>query len=137
MGESPRRDQGVIAAYLEEVAEDLDAARRLLEPPPNRFAAFHLQQAAEKLVKAVRLHRGLQATKEHNLEVLINELPEGDPWRERLTELEFLSAFATAYRYPTPNKGWRNPGPSAEVSLRTVDAIAAHLAAVRKELLGS
>jgi hypothetical protein len=41
----------VIAAYLDDVDVDLDAGLRLIADPPNRMAAFHLQQAAEKLVK--------------------------------------------------------------------------------------
>jgi hypothetical protein len=45
----------VIIAYLDDVDLEIDAARRLVADPPNRFAAFHLQQASEKLVKAVRL----------------------------------------------------------------------------------
>ncbi len=103
---------------------------------PQRFAAFHLQQAAEKLVKAVRLHRGLFATKEHNLEILIAELPEGDSWRERLEQFEPLSAFATTYRYPTHTKGWRKPGPLPEKLLEIAGAIEALLPVARKELLG-
>ena len=47
----------VVAGYLAAVADDLDAARRLAAPPANRLAAYHLQQAAEKLVKAVLVHR--------------------------------------------------------------------------------
>jgi hypothetical protein len=53
-GDPPKPDPRVIVAYLEDVALELDAARRLIADPPNRFAAFHLEQAAEKLVKAVR-----------------------------------------------------------------------------------
>jgi len=57
---------------------ELDAAKRLIADPPNRFAAFHLEQAAEKLVKAVRLTRGLRVTADHNIEALIDELPAED-----------------------------------------------------------
>jgi hypothetical protein len=42
----------VVLGYLAAAADDLDAARRLAVPPANRLAAYHLQQAAEKLVKA-------------------------------------------------------------------------------------
>ena len=136
MADAPRPDRDVIAAYLDEVEGELDAVRRLVMPPPSRFAAFHLQQAAEKLIKAVRLHSGLFASKEHNLELLINELPEGDPWRERLAEFEMLSAFATTYRYPTPTKGWRKPGPTPEKLLEIAQAIEALVPVARKELLG-
>jgi hypothetical protein len=92
---------------------DLDAATRLLTEPPNILAANHLQQAAEKILSAVRLHRGLLNTKDHDLVILIDgrpvgeprPLPEGDPWRIRFRPLESLSAYATTFRYsltPTP-----------------------------------
>jgi len=45
--EPPAPDPRVIAAYLDDVELELDAARRLVADPPNRFAAFHLQQASE------------------------------------------------------------------------------------------
>ncbi len=72
-----------------------------------------MQQAAEKLLRAVRLDRGLINTKDHDLVILIDgrpvgeprPLPAGDPWRERLRPFEGLSAYATAFRYslsPTP-----------------------------------
>jgi hypothetical protein len=77
------------------------------------LAANHLQQAAEKIICAVRLHRGLLNTKDHDLVILVEgrpggeprPLPEGDPWRDRFRPLEPLSAYATTFRYslsPTP-----------------------------------
>lgn len=95
---------------LDDAELDLDAAKRLIADPPNRLAAFHLQQAAEKLVKAVRLTRGLRLTTENNLEVLIAELPREDAWRSKLTVVEPLSGFATSYRYPS-SMGKRKDGP--------------------------
>jgi len=137
MVDKPRSDQRVIASYLDEVGAELDAVRRLVQPPPNRLAAFHLQQAAEKLIKAVRLHRGLQATKDHNLEILVEELSKEDPWRKRLEKFEELSAYATTYRYPSPTKGSRNRGPTPRELIKIADAIDALLLVAQKELLGS
>ena len=119
----PTPDPRVIAAYLDDVDLELDAARRLVEDPPNRFAAFHLQQAAEKLVKAVRLSRGFRVTADHNIEVLVDELPHDDPWRAKLRVLEPLSSYATTYRYPSPT-GKRKGGPSNEELLGWVKTIA-------------
>jgi HEPN domain-containing protein len=67
MASDPPNATRVIAAYLDDVDLDLDAARRLAADPPNRLAAFHLQQAAEKLVKAVRLARRLHITADHSI----------------------------------------------------------------------
>ncbi|HMG22020.1 MAG TPA: HEPN domain-containing protein, partial [Kofleriaceae bacterium] len=90
-----------MTAFLDDVDLDLEAARRLVVEPANRLAAFHLQQAAEKLIKAVRLSHGLRVTADHNLELLIDELPRDEAWRDKLTVLEPLAAYATSYRYPS------------------------------------
>jgi len=128
--DQPTADLRVVVAYLDDVELDLDAATRLAVDPPNRLAAFHLQQAAEKLVKAVRLHRGLRLTTEHNIEVLVAELPGDDGWREKLTALEPLSGYATSFRYPSP-MGKRKIGPGNDEVLAWIKTIAALSAEVR------
>lgn len=104
---SDKRASRPITKLLAAADLDLDAARRLLVDPPNVLAANHLQQAAEKILGAVRLHRGLLNTRDHDLVILIDgrtdgepkPLPAGDPWRERFRPLEPLSAYATTFRY--------------------------------------
>lgn len=99
------RSQKPIARLLEAAGLDLDAAQRLLQSPPNLLAANHLQQAAEKILSAARLHHGLINTKDHDLVILIDgraggeprPLPPESPWRERFRPLEALSAYATAF----------------------------------------
>ena len=135
MSGDARPDRRVVLAYLEEVEEELVAVHRLLEPPPNRLAPFHLQQAAEKLVKAVRLVRGLPATKEHRLEILLNELPD-DQWRTELDRFVDLGAYATAYRYPTP-AGARKPGPPPAELASRAQALRALLEEVRSDIESS
>lgn len=115
----------VVMAYLEGVREELDAVARLAAPPTNRLAAYHLQQAAEKLVKAVRLHRGHPATLEHRISLLLDALTATDPWRGRLEPLDRFSQFATAYRYPSPT-GKLRAGPDSaalEAGRAEVDAL--------------
>lgn len=133
-GNAPTPDPRVIEAYLDDVAAELDAATRLSTAPPSRFAAFHLQQAAEKLVKAVRLHRGLVATNDHNLVALVAELPENDSWRARLDALGTLSAYATAYRYPSPG-GRRRTGPESAEVATWIKTITERLSEARRDLL--
>jgi|1185.fasta_scaffold195988_2 HEPN domain-containing protein len=99
--DSSHIDHRVIAAFLDDVDFELEAVARLNVDPPSRFAAFHLQQAAEKLVKAVRLSRGLRTTADHDIERLIGELPLDDVWRTKLSVLEPLASYATSYRYPS------------------------------------
>jgi HEPN domain-containing protein len=117
-------DPRVITAYLDDVDLELDAAKRLIADPPSRFAAFHLQQAAEKLVKAVRLQRGLRITAEHNIEVLVAELPHDDVWRMKLVVLEPLSTYATSFRYPSPT-GKRRDGLSNDEVVAWIKTITA------------
>ena len=127
MADAPGPDLRVIVAYLDDVHVELDAASRLVADPPNRLAAFHLQQTAEKLIKAVRLARGLRVTADHNLEILVDELPASDPWRAKLSVLDPLASYATTYRYPSPT-GKRKAGPTSDeiqVWLVTIAALAA------------
>ncbi len=128
-----RPELRVVVAYLEDAEQELVAVDRLLAPPANRLAAFHLQQAAEKLVKAVRLARGLQATKEHRLEILLNDLPEDDRWRVEFESFVSLGAYATAYRYPTPT-GTRKPGPPAAEMASVAHALRLLLERLRQEV---
>ena len=130
-------DPRVISGYLDEVAGELDAFGRLLVPPVNRLAPYHLQQAAEKLIKAVRLARGLQATVQHNLEILVDELEPRDPWKSRLATLEWLSVYATAYRYPSATSGFRKPPPDDAKLRECARAIEAMLVEARSTLLPS
>ena len=121
----PEPSPRVIAAHLDDVRNDLDAFSAIFAIQ-NRLAVVHLQQAAEKLVRAVRLHRGLVNTKDHDLSLLIDghrgdptrlplPLPADDVWRPRLVELEWLSAYATAYRYPTSSGSFRDTPPDAKL----------------------
>jgi HEPN domain-containing protein len=128
--EPPKPDPIVIVAYLDDVDGELEAARRLSKDPPSRFAAFHLQQAAEKLVKAVRLHRGLFASADHNILALVEELPSDDVWRAKLSPLGVLSAYATTFRYPSP-AGKRKPGLSSQEVLEWIETIGALVVDVR------
>src|ERR1700688_2081505 len=87
-----------IEKLLKSASLDLDVAKRCLVDPPNILAANHLQQAAEKILGAVRLHRGLLNTKDHDLVILIDgraggnprPLPDGAPGRDRFRPLESL-----------------------------------------------
>lgn len=134
--ETPKPDPIVIAAYLDDVAGELEAARRLSEDPPSRFAAFHLQQAAEKLAKAVRIHRGLFATADHNILALIDGFPTDDVWRVKLSALGVLSAYATTFRYPSAT-GKRKPGLTRKEVLEWIEKIHALVVELRAVLAGS
>jgi HEPN domain-containing protein len=84
--------------------EDLSAAGELLARYP-RQAAFHLQQAAEKLLKAVLISEGLAFPFGHQIGALAALLPLDHPWRADLAAYDALTEFATALRYPSPDGG--------------------------------
>lgn len=122
-----------VVAYLELATKDAEAAE-LLVVGGNRYAAYHAQQAVEKLTKAVLLAKGIEAGIEHRLEELFKRLVESDPWRDRLHLLAGYSAYATAFRYPTP--GGRIPSdPPADTIRRDLKTVRDLIATARVELL--
>jgi HEPN domain-containing protein len=122
-----------VTAYLELATKDVEAAE-LLVAGGNRYAAYHVQQAVEKLTKAALLANGIEAGIEHRLEELFKRFAEGDPWPARLHPLASYSAYATAFRYPTP--GGRIPSdPPADTIRRDLTTIRDLIATARTELL--
>src|SRR5271166_1310929 len=89
-----------VAALLEMANEDLAGASALLGIS-TRLARYHVQQSAEKAVKAFLELRGLNPGREHRFESLAEMLPQGDQWRGRIQDFDLLSPAATALRYPT------------------------------------
>jgi HEPN domain-containing protein len=120
-----------VATFLHLAVDDLDAAE-MLARIGNRNAAYHVQQAIEKIIKALLLHRGIEAGIEHRLENLVDRLPEGDPWSNRLEEWLEYSAYATTYRYPMPGGGIPR-GPAASQVLGDVEKLREVERRVREE----
>lgn len=92
----------VIGRWLKRADIDLTAIRNLLygPEPSAESAAYHCQQAAEKIMKAGLITAGLHPPKEHNLRELNALLPPGNPLAPVFRPLEPLSAYITAFRYP-------------------------------------
>jgi len=97
-----------VAAFLEDARLDLELAEFALSKK-NRLGAFHVQQAAEKLIKAVRAQHELTLGSSHELDDLvegskhrgIEAIPEGAAFRDELAGLSSLTQYATTFRYPT------------------------------------
>jgi HEPN domain-containing protein len=124
-----------VAAYLELATKDAEAADLLLAGG-NRYAAYHVQQAVEKITKALLLARGIEAGIEHRLEELFKRFPADDGWPERLRPFVGYSAYATAFRYPTP--GGRIPAdPPADTLRRDIVSLRELIVTVRAELVGT
>jgi hypothetical protein len=79
MGVEPKKTNKPIAKLLHAAGLDLDAATRLLAEPPNELAANHRSKPRRRFLAAVRLHRGLLNTRDHDLVLLINGRPGGEP----------------------------------------------------------
>lgn len=118
-----------VAAYLELASKDAEAVE-LLMAGGNRFAAYHLQQAVEKIVKALLLAKGIEAGVEHRLEELLKRFPPGDEWLARINPLVGYSAFATAFRYPTP--GGRIPADPPQDTIRGDLAVLTDMLAIAR-----
>jgi HEPN domain-containing protein len=80
---NPRR----VDALLEMADEDLAGARALLAIS-TRLARYHVQQSAEKGVKALLEQRGVNPGREHRFEFLAEMLPPTDQWRARIQSLD-------------------------------------------------
>ena len=90
----------LIANLLRVAAEDLDAAR-LLGTAGNRNAIYMCEQAAEKVIRAVVTSEGQRAGIKHQLNETVDLVPDANPIKPLLRAIEHLTAYATAYRYPT------------------------------------
>ena len=90
----------VIANTLRLAQADLDAAR-LLHAGKNRYAIYHCEQAAEKIIKAVLTSEGVHANIKHQLDDMVKQVPDANPLKPLLKQIEHLAAYATTYRYAT------------------------------------
>lgn len=94
-----------VESYVALAREDLEAAKRL-GPSLARPAAYHIEQAAEKLLKAVLTVEGIGfPTTHHQLGALAQMLPANHVWRPDLMSFDEFSSNATQIRYPTPGGG--------------------------------
>lgn len=91
--------------WLVVAEQDLKAVRNNLHgpDPTTEVAAYHCQQAAEKMVKAALVATGIDPPHWHNIDDLVDLLPSGDTLKEALRPLGQLTPYAIAYRYPMPD----------------------------------
>lgn len=87
--------------WLRHAGSDLALAQT---PPGNdvllETLAFHAQQAAEKSLKAVLLHAGIDPPRTHNLKLLAEALPANLRLPEDLLRCAELTDYAVTGRYP-------------------------------------
>ena len=102
----------LVLGFLKTAERDIAGTERLL-PDLSDLAAFHAQQAVEKLARAVCLHEGLPDLRTHDITRITEQLPREHPLKKSLAKLDSLTGAATAWRYPDAEGGFpRSPEPS-------------------------
>lgn len=88
--------------WLDKAAKDVRTVEILLrERADADVAGFHLQQAAEKYLKAFLLAQSWELQRIHNLEILLNEAVRFNPELEKFRPLcEKATDLYTLERYP-------------------------------------
>lgn len=122
------------ASFLRLARRDLDGARLLLPGVPM-LAAYHLQQAAEKLAKAALAEAAgtvpAPVPRTHDIARLVSLMPPGHPWLATLAGLVDLTDFAAAARYPAGDEV--EPDPDPDELRRWADEIEALLAEAEED----
>lgn len=96
---------GHVSSTIALAKENLAVAKKLIAGHP-RHAAFNIEQAAEKLLKAVLTAERIRfPTSHHQLGALAALLPEEHLWRADLMAFDDFTSYATAVRYPRPGGG--------------------------------
>jgi uncharacterized protein len=107
----------VVASWLKKVTKDLRMARLAsdaADPMPDQ-AAYHVQQAAEKLTKAALVAHEIRPRKGHVIEYAARRLPDTFSYRSRFFLLNRFSDYAWAHRYPEEDLT-RPPPPEPSVA---------------------
>ena len=98
----PPRRPGSSADWLRYARADLALARvRLPQDGLYELLCLHAQQAAEKSLKAILVHNGIEPPRTHMLAQLVDVLPTDVPRTMILSQSARLTVYATASRYPS------------------------------------
>ncbi|HVV88809.1 MAG TPA: HEPN domain-containing protein [Kofleriaceae bacterium] len=108
------------------IARDDLAGARTLGAHRNRNAIYLCEQAAEKVIRAVLTSERIHAGVRHRLDEMVSLVPDENPLKPELRELQHLAIYATAYRYTTPT-GRIPDEPSAQVVAENVKKVDAAL----------
>ena len=105
------------AAYADEDIRLAQQALNMGEQCPNRLAAYHAQQCAEKYLKAYLVHKEVDFPFTHNISLLLELCEESGAWAGTLRDAEALTRYAVTTRYPgeEPKSPWTKrsrPSPS-------------------------
>lgn len=102
---SPKKEDIIkkVNQWVEIANEDLQMAKHgftISSNVPYRLIAFHSQQCAEKYLKAFLVFNSIDFPYTHEIEKLLNLIPEEYKLTGKLKEAFKLSDYAVARRYP-------------------------------------
>lgn len=124
-GADPEKQREEARRWLARADEDLAAANALamLSPPLTGAAAYHAQQAAEKVMKGLLTVAAVPFRKTHNLNELGGQVVAAWPGLATLVDpLRPLTSWNFAYRYPAAEE-LSEPAPLAAAILDTLAQI--------------
>ena len=99
----PLENSGATSEWLRLAERDLARVSRCLEAEDPELAAFCLQQAVEKSLKAFLLSKGWVLRRIHDLEALLDDAIQYDADLEKFRAIcRRITAFYTIERYPLP-----------------------------------
>jgi len=100
----------LIASHLRLANESLKAAQSLLRDG-NRNAVYNVEQAVEMIVLALAQSEAVhyQRAQQHQLDTMVRGLPAVNAFLSDLSDLTWLEAYATAFRYPRTKGGINDP----------------------------
>ena len=100
----PPKTETVIR-WLSKARDDLRTAETMLDakPPVCWVAAFHAQQAAEKLLKGLLTFHEVEFERSHDIGYLLDLCVPVEPGLQRIRDAaEALTEYAVETRYPAP-----------------------------------
>ncbi|MEK7679062.1 MAG: HEPN domain-containing protein [Deltaproteobacteria bacterium] len=96
-----KKESSSLKDWTEKAERDLKRVRARIKEGDIEDAAFHLQQAVEKYLKAFLLSKGWRLKKIHDLEALLDEAVKYAPQLERFRQLcEMVTGYYLLQRYP-------------------------------------
>jgi len=124
-----------LRALLHLAEQDVKAVM-ILAKDGNHYAAFHCQQAAEKLIRVLLIHHEIEPGIGHHLDVLVAQLPDSEPWKVKVGWMHKYTPYATTFRYATP--GGRVPAtPDAVGVIADAKSIAELISEAMKQFVDS
>lgn len=106
------------AGWVATADVDIDATRRCLADPPNvPAAAYHCQQAAEKLIKAVLVALDIaypRGRSGHHLALAAAQIPPGHNLRQTAEAFDAIADWSISFRYPADDPLQAEPLPEPD-----------------------